>query len=151
MYKAWLLVVTRDLRVHMPPELYENLDRAELEGRRWLSTVLGWRPASNGALVAGSPAGTGRYLLHMKEFELPNPWRACPLWACVKWSAKAQPRIHLEIIAASQEEAHDWVNAQTRKSLVPARCGEWRVWTEVGDGSARTHVASHRIKVVKGI
>lgn len=151
MYKAWLLVITRDLSVHMPPELYDNLDRAEMEGRRWLSTLLGWRPASKGALVSGSPAGRGRYLLHMQPFELPNSWRACPLWACMKSSAKSQPRIHLEIIAASQEEAHDWVNSQTRKYLTPARCGEWRVWTEVGEGTARTHVASHRIKAVRGI
>ncbi len=150
MFNAWLLIVTKELRVHMPPELYDNLDRAEMEGQRWLSTVLGWRPAAKGALVAGAPSGKGRYLLHLRAFELPDTWRSCPLWACTKWNAKTYPRLHVEVVAADRHEAHSWVSENSDVG-VGALCGEWQGRVVFERGGVERYVAAKRLKSVRGI
>jgi hypothetical protein len=52
---CWILLVTRDFRVHMPPERYSNLDQAQNEARRWLSALFGWRPISKRVTSRADP------------------------------------------------------------------------------------------------
>jgi hypothetical protein len=40
-HKRWLLLITRDMRLYMPPELFRSRSNADFEARRWLWFLFG--------------------------------------------------------------------------------------------------------------
>ena len=77
---CWVLIVTRGLRVWLPPEVYLNRDLAIRESARW-SAVLG--------LQSNPTKFSSRVRCpHLVETEFPDSWRACPVWVGVSWNER---------------------------------------------------------------
>ena len=98
---CWLLVVTRGLRVWLPPEVYLNHDLAVREVARWRATL---------RLPKAPPefSATAR-CLHLLQTQFPESWHACPIWVGVTWSVKKYPRLRVELMAADEKEAAVWL------------------------------------------
>ena len=87
--RCWVLLITRDMRVHVPPELYLSVDQAEDEARRWLATLFGWRPTSKRVSSAGAVSIGRRFALHLIDFELHESWHAGSLWIGAEWNDRS--------------------------------------------------------------
>jgi len=101
--------VTRGLRVWLPPEVYLQRDLADRESARWRTTF---------RLPAAPPefSPTAR-CLHLIPTMFPEPWRACPVRVGVTWSVRSYPRLRIELMAADEQEAADWLRRRTPKSV----------------------------------
>lgn len=109
MNPCWVLVVARGLRVWLPPEIYVSRRFAEKESERW-RTVL--RIAPTPPRLTGASRS-----LHLVRSRFPDPWRACPLWAGLTWSSSSYPRMKLELMAADDGEAADWLRRRCPRTL----------------------------------
>lgn len=47
----------------------------------------------------------------------PEPWRACPVRVGVAWSVRSYPRLKIELMAADEQEAADWLRRRTPKGM----------------------------------
>jgi len=114
--QCWLLVVTRGLKVWLPPEVYLNKDLAVRESSRWRATVR--------LPVAPRKFSSSGRCLHLIQTMFPEPWRACPVWMGVTWTARSYPRLKIELMAADDQEAADWLRRRTPKSLHMSEPGQ---------------------------
>lgn len=105
MNRCWVLIVTRGLRVWLPPEVYLQRDLATKESARWRGVL---------RLPAATPefAPTAR-CLHVIQTMFPEPWRACPVRVGVTWSVRSYPRMKIELMAADEQEGIDWLRRRT--------------------------------------
>ena len=106
---CWVLIVTRGLRVWLPPEVYLQRRLAEVESQRWRAAL---------RLPVAQPRFSPRArFLHLIASEFPDSWRACPVWVGVTWSAKTYPRLRSELMATDEKEATTWFRRRTPKSV----------------------------------
>jgi hypothetical protein len=106
---CWVLIVTRGLRVWLPPELYLQEELATRESARWRSIL---------RLPAAPPefSATGRCIL-LLEMTFPEPWRACPVRLGLTWSVRSYPLPKIELMAADEQEAIDWLRRHTPRGI----------------------------------
>ena len=96
--KCWVLLIMRDMRVHVPPELYLSPDQAEDEARRRLSVLFGWRPTSKRVLTAGALPIGRRFTLQVIDFEMHESWHAGSLWIGAEWNDRSFPRMRTALL-----------------------------------------------------
>jgi hypothetical protein len=149
MYELWLLLITKGLKVHMPPELHESRAAADLEACRWITTVMDWAPLPGGVLKVGT---IGRRvdgpILHMRRFRLPPPSRANPLFVGMSWNQESFPKMSLTLTASDHHEAFEWVKRRSRGGHVIRT--DWSAWSEFESGGVTKYVGSHLAKRVTG-
>jgi hypothetical protein len=106
---CWILIVTRGLRVWLPPEIYLEHELAVRESARWRATL---------RLPAASPEFSPKVrCLHLIPTTFLEPWRACPVRVGVTWSVRSYPRLKIELIAADEQEAAEWLRRRTPKGM----------------------------------
>jgi hypothetical protein len=106
---CWILIVTRGLRVWLPPEIYLEHELAVRESARWRATLR--LPATAREF---SPKVR---CLHLIPTTFLEPWRACPVRVGVTWSVRSYPRLKIELMAADEQEAADWLRRRTPKGM----------------------------------
>ena len=149
MRPCWLLITTKGLRGRMPPEDYLERGMAAREARRWIETLSRRQPPEDP--LKSSPHRLGdRVLMHVVETSFVEPWRACPLWVGVRWSAKSYPRLRVELIAADSSEAAEWVFSGSKSALDPSADHECRLEASFERRTVPTYVAAHRVKRFSG-
>lgn len=114
MNRCWVLVVTRGLRVWLPPEVYvHDRETAIREARRWSAMLrIPLEPSDY------SPRSKSLRLIQMV---FPDPWRACPVWVGITWSVRSYPRMKAELMAADDEEAAAWLRRRVPRSIAVDR------------------------------
>lgn len=149
--KCWVLLITRDMRVHVPPELYLNLDQAEDEARRWLSVLFGWRPTSKRVSTAGAVPVGRRFALHMIDFEMHESWHAGSLWIGAEWNDRSFPRMQTELLPTGVQGAHSWAASRLSRRLgVPMKTSPWECRGQYEFKGKVHHVSASRIKYLCG-
>jgi hypothetical protein len=112
-----LIIVTKDLRVELPPELYLSERLLHHELARW-ARVLSPKPLGGNPV---SPIMLGRQrLMHVVEVPFEDPWRSCPLWVGIRWNERTHPRIRTTLMPADSNEARAWFRAAARREPVTA-------------------------------
>lgn len=100
-------MVTRGLKVWLPPEIYLEGELATRESARWRATLrLPATPREFSPKVR---------CLHLIQTVFLEPWRACPVRVGVTWSVRSYPRPKIELMAADEQEATDWLRRRTPK------------------------------------
>jgi hypothetical protein len=146
---CWLLVITKDLRVWMPPEVYLESGMAAREARRWASTLSRRRkPIEIDADFSMQLPRNAA--LHVVEKGFPEAWRACPLWVGVRWSSKQGAIPGTEMLAVESEDAAEWVRSGSGVALDPGSDPELRFEASWERGGVRSYVAAHRLKRFTG-
>ena len=146
MRQCWLLVVTKELRVWMPPEVYLERAMALREARRWVS-VLSRRRRSPADVGARSPLSLpGHAALHVVETQFMEPWRACRLWVGMRCSSKEGTTIQFELLALDSDEAAAWVRDGRGLEPDPGSDPEFSLESTWERAGVRSHVAVHRLK-----
>ena len=107
--KRWLLLITRDMRLYMPPELFRSRTNADFEARRWLWFLYGLTRVSDQRLAGGQVKVGVRNVLHLIEMDMPESWGAMRLWACLAMDENKYPKLDAELIAGDFDEGHAWV------------------------------------------
>ena len=109
MNPCWVLMVTRGLKVWLPPEVYLQRSLAEREVERWREWL---------RLPTVQPrfSDRARYL-YLVTTEFPDSWRACPVWVGISWSTKTYPRFRSELMAADEREAAVWLRRRAPKGV----------------------------------
>lgn len=139
MKPCWVLVVTRGLEVWLPPELYLQHDLAVRESNRWRTTF---------RMPATPPEFSHRArCLHLIESMFPEPWRACPVRLGVTWSVRSYPRPKIELMAADDQEAADWLRRRVPKGTEVDR----REHVEFQRRRVLTSAGVFRVKRVMGL
>jgi hypothetical protein len=125
--KRWLLLITRDMRLHMPPELFSSRVVADFEARRWLWFLFGLRRVSDKRLAGGEVKVGVRHVLHLFEMDVPESWGAMQLWACLATDEDSYPKLTVDLIAGNFDEGKAWVLQHSRKSEAPSESfgAEW--------------------------
>ena len=145
MRRCWVLVITKNTRVWMPPEVYLDRGMAFREAGRWTSVLSRRRTlpklTSNSSVQLAANAR-----LHLTEMEFLEPWRACPLWVGVRWSAKPGTKLRVELLAMDHDEAAAWVLTRSKVEFDPEPDPEVRFESTWDKGDVRHYVAVHRIK-----
>lgn len=107
MRPCWILIVTRGLKVWLPPEIYLEGALATRESVRWRATLrLPATPREFSPKVR---------CLHLIQTVFCEPWRACPVRVGVAWSVRSYPRPKIELMAADEQEAAEWLRRRTPK------------------------------------
>lgn len=109
MNQCWVLLVTRGLKVWLPPEIYLQHELGERESARW-------RAILRLPTAAPSFSATARFL-HLLETRFPEPWRACPVHVGVTWSERSYPRPKIELMAADEFEAAEWLRRRVPRQV----------------------------------
>jgi hypothetical protein len=120
MKTKWLLLITRDMRLYMPPELYWSRAEADFEARRWLWFLFGLRRVSDKRLEGGEVKVGVRHVLHLFKMEIPESWGAMRLWACIATNEDTYPKLTVDLIAGNPEEGKAWVLQHARKQEAPS-------------------------------
>ena len=84
--------------------------------------------------------------LHLIESTFPEQWRACPVWVGMTLSERTFPRPKLELMAADEVEAAEWLRSRVPRKLKVDRPGH----VEFQRRGALTGVGVYRIKRVLG-
>src|SRR4051794_3102124 len=144
----WLLLITRDMRLYMPPELFRSRATADFEARRWLWFLYGLTRVSEKRLAGGQVKGGVRNVLHLVEMEMPESWGAMRLWACLAMNEDTCPRVDAELIAGDFDEGHAWVLQHSRKQEAPSESfgAEWCYEMTFHRRGVKHYAAAHRIK-----
>ena len=133
MKHCWVLVVTRGLRLWLPPEVYLTRDLALKEVDRWQTT---FRVPSDPPPLTNS----SRYLRLLRTW-FPEPWRACPVWVGIYWSERSYPRMRFESMAADEREAEAWLRRRTPTAARIVQLGQVEFRT-AGRADGRWSVSS---------
>ncbi len=149
MRRCWLIIITKGLRVWMPPELYIVRSLAVREARRWVE-ALSRRHAREDPVAASPIHLRDQVLLHVIETDFEEPWRSCPLWIGIRWSERSYPRLKLELMAADADEALAWIRSQSRNPLMGSNESEVRLECSFERRGVRSHIAAHRVKRLAG-
>jgi hypothetical protein len=144
----WLLLITRDMRLYMPPELFRSKSSGEFEARRWLWFLYGLTRVSDKRLAGGQVKVGVRSVLHLIETEMPESWGAMPLWACLATDEDAYPKLNVELIAGDFGEGHAWVLQHSRKFEAPSDSfgAEWCYEMTFHRRGVKHYAAAHRIR-----
>ena len=148
MRKRWLLLITRDLRLYMPPELFLSRQAADFEARRWLWFLYGLNRVSDKRLAGGQVKVGVRNVLHLIEMEMPESWGSMRLWACLAMNEDTYPRVDADVIAGNPEEGHAWVLQHSRKQEAPSESfgSEWCYELTFHRRGVKHYAAAHRVK-----
>jgi hypothetical protein len=148
MQKRWLLLITRDMRLYMPPELYLGRAQADFEARRWLWFMFGIRRISGDRLRGGEIRVGVRHMLHLVELELPEPRDVTDLWACLATDQDAFPEMTVDVIAGTVEDGRAWVLRHASKSEEPSEAfgAEWCYEMTFHRRGVLHYCAAHRVK-----
>lgn len=139
MNPCWVLIVTQGLRVWLPPEVYLQRDTALREAQRWRATF---------DIPVEPPEFSPRSrALQLFETLFPEPWRACPVWVGVSWSVRTYPRLRIELMAADEHEAADWLRRRVPKAKYADRPGQ----VEFERREVRSSAGILRVKRVIGV
>jgi hypothetical protein len=133
-----VVLISRGLRIWIPPEVYLVGDLAEREASRWREALR--LPRQPGTFSQNARA------LHLVESLFPEQWRACPVWVGVTWSSRSFPRLKIELMAADEDEATEWLRGRVPKKVELERPGH--VEFELRGGL--TSAGIYRIKRVMG-
>lgn len=153
MERAWLVIITKELRPENPPELYVSSVVLRREVARWRS-MLGPSAAEIGEpdpLPLPSLVQLGDRLLHVVEVVFPDPWRACPIWVGVRWSRATYPRMRVRVVVADEGEAAEWFRRRARKTSVVTAESSFRLEAIFDQRGIETYVGIHRLKRVEGL
>lgn len=136
---CWVLIVTRGLTVWLPPEVYlHRRDLAQREMARWREIL---------HIPTEPPEFSPRArVLHLVRASFPEPWRAGPVWVGVRWSVRSYPRLKIELMAADEQGAADWLRQRVPKKLSLQSPGE----IEFERRGVPTSVGVFRVKRVSG-
>lgn len=145
MRPCWLLVITKDLHVWMPPEVYTERAIALREARRWVSVLSRRRSPADVGAESSLPL-PGHAALHLAESQFAEPWRACPLWVGVRWSSEEGATLQSELLALDPDEAEAWVRERSKAELNPDSDPELRFESTWERAGVRSHLAVHRLK-----
>lgn len=117
MNRCWVLIVTRGLRVWLPPEVYvHDRENAIREARRWCAMLR--IPLEPGDYSPRTKS------LHLIQMVFPDPWRACPVWVGINWSVRTYPAMKTELMAADESEATAWLRRRVPKSATTDSTGQ---------------------------
>jgi hypothetical protein len=146
--KRWLLLITRDMRLYMPPELFRSKATADFEARRWLWFLYGLTRVSDKRLAGGQVKVGVRNVLHLVEMEMPESWGAMRLWACLATNEDIYPKLNAELIAGDFDEGHAWVLQHSRKLEAPSESfgAEWCYEMTFQRRGVKQYAAAHRIR-----
>jgi hypothetical protein len=144
----WLLLITRDLRLYMPPELFRSRTNADFEARRWRWFLYGLTRVSDQRLAGGQVKVGVRNVLHLIEMDMPESWGAMRLWACLAMNEDKYPKLDAELIAGDFEEGHAWVRQHSRKQEAPSESfgAEWCYEMTFHRRGVKHYAAAHRIR-----
>jgi hypothetical protein len=144
----WLMLITRDMRLYMPPELFRSRTNADFEARRWLWFLFGLTRVSDKRLAGGQVKVGVRSILHLIETEMPESWGAMRLWACLATNEGAYPKLNVELIAGDFDEGHAWVRQHSRKQEAPSDSfgAEWCYEMTFHRRGVKHYAAAHRIR-----
>jgi hypothetical protein len=148
MKKRWLLLITRDMRLYMPPELFWRRSTADFEARRWLWFLFGLTRISDKRLAGGQVKVGVRSVLHLFEMEMPESWGAMRLWACLATNEDRYPKLDVDLIAGDFNEGKAWVLQHSRKSEAPGESfgAEWCYENTFHRRGVKHYVAAHRLR-----
>jgi hypothetical protein len=148
MHKRWLLLITRDMQLCMPPELYWQKARADFEAQRWLWMLFGWTSVPGKHLAAGQIKVGVRHVLHLVQIDTPEPWVAMPLWACLATNEDIYPKMTIDLIAGDRDEGKAWVLRHARKLEAPSNSfgAEWCFDMTFTRKGTKHYAAAHRVK-----
>jgi hypothetical protein len=149
MRRCWLLVITKGVRVWMPPEVYLESALALREVRRWIS-VLSRTRSSPTAALEGLIRLPRNAALHLAEMEFPESWRASPLWVCLRWSSAPDATLQTAIMSLDSDEARVWVKQRSRADVDPGADPELRFESSWERAGVVHHAAAHRLKRIIG-
>jgi hypothetical protein len=144
----WLLLITRDMRLYMPPELFRSRVTADFEARRWLWFLYGLTRVSDKRLAGGQVKVGVRNVLHLIEMEMPESWGAMRLWACLATNEDMYPKLNAELIAGDFDEGHAWVLQHSRKQEAPSESfgAEWCYEMTFHRRGVKQYAAAHRVR-----
>jgi hypothetical protein len=147
MNEWWLLLITKGIRVQIPPELYPTDRAASREARRWAAV---FRPELHDAPVEFRRQmllGQG-ITLHIIKPPFEEPWRSCPLWVGVQSSeARDGLKIKTHLGPMSDSEAKQWLVRRTNQPLgMSLRDESFREAIYVNGRGVRTYAGIHRVK-----
>jgi hypothetical protein len=147
---CWVLLVTRGMQIHLPPEMYTNLDQAEDEARRWLTILFGWRPTTRRAVSTGVVRVGREYSMHLIHFELPDPWRAGSMWLGTEWGERSFPRMRSTLLPGDFRRAYSWASGKLVFRGGNCRTSPWLVAGRYKRGGRSRYIAASRIKRIDG-
>ena len=133
-----VVLISRGLRIWIPPEVYLVGDLAEREASRWRESLR--LPRQPGTFSQNARA------LHLVESLFPEQWRACPVWVGVTWSSRSFPRLKIELMAADEDEATEWLRGRVPKKVKLERAGH----VEFERRGTLTSAGIYRVKRVMG-
>ena len=144
----WLLLITRDMRLYMPPELFWSRQAADFEARRWLWFLYGLSRVSDKRLAGGQVKVGVRNVLHLVEMEMPESWGAMRLWACLAMNEDRYPKVDAELIAGDFEEGKAWVLQHSRKQEAPSESfgADWCYELTFHRRGVKHYAAAHALK-----
>jgi hypothetical protein len=147
-HTRWLLLITRDMRLYMPPELFRSRANADFEARRWLWFLFGLTRVSDKRLAGGQVKVGVRSVLHLLEMEMPESWGAMRSWACLATNEDMYPKLTVDLIAGDFDEGHAWVLRHSRKFEAPSDSfgAEWCYEITFYRRGVKHYTAAHRIK-----
>ena len=143
-----MVVLTKELRVVTPPEIYPSWDRAEYEVRRWLWLLFGLKRVSQKSLAAGTVQLRDRQLVHLTGTPFPDSWRANPLWISLSWTTRTFPNLKIARLAVDESDERLWVasHLEIASRVVDSETTEWHQWIEFTGNRTRTFVGTFRAK-----
>ena len=146
--KRWLLLITRDMRLYMPPELFRSRTNADFEARRWLWFLYSLTRVSDQRLAGGQVKVGVRNVLHLIEMDMPESWGAMRLWACLAMNEDKYPKLDAELIAGDFDEGHAWVLQHSRKQEAPSESfgAEWCYEMTFHRRGTKHYAAAHRLR-----
>ena len=120
MRQSWLLLVLKNRRPLVPPELYTVREELEREARRWMWMLFHRRRRTfDGTSFDIVQLGVQHTVL-MTELDLPESWVGDKMWACMRWDEVTFPKIKLELVSGDGQEGKAWVLGQNLKKLAPS-------------------------------
>jgi len=143
-----MVVVTKELRVISPPEIYLSWERAEYEVRRWLWLLFGLKRVTRKSLAAGTLQLRDRQVVHLIGTPFPDSWRANPLWISLRWTTRTFPKLKLARLGVDDDNERRWVTShvQIATRIVDSESTEWHEWLEFTSDRTRTFVGTFRAK-----
>lgn len=138
------------MQVHLPPEMYTNLDQAEDEARRWLGVLFGWRPTTRRTVSTGLVQVGRQYSMHLIHFELPDPWRAGSMWLGTEWGARSFPRMRSTLLPADFVGASSWAGGKLAYRGGNLNTSPWLLSGQYRRGGSPRFVTASRIKRIGG-
>ena len=147
-HKRWMLLITRDMRLYMPPELFRSRTNADFEARRWLWFLFGLTRVSDKRLAGGQVKVGVRSVLHLVEMEMPESWGAMRLWACLATNEDIYPKLTVDLIAGDFDEGHAWVLQHSRKQEAPSESfgAEWCYEMTFHRRGMKHYAAAHSLR-----